>query len=194
MISRRNVRQILAFLVVAAVAGIVAVIVIKSARRPALQPVQQVQTASQSPEIVMGNVTFNELSGGIPLWELVASRAEYDKSGEKALLDGLRMTYFRSRSAGDIFVEASKGTYGTASRNVLLEGAVLVETESGMELATDELHYDAAAATFTANRPVSFNQGRLRLKAGSMVLSVQDQQVKFRGKVDATIETLAEKP
>src|SRR5450631_704461 len=177
MVSPRNIRLALAILVVTATIGIVAVIFQKGS-----SPAPPEQVSRQLPlniDVALRNARFSESRDGRIVWSLVADRAEYDKTGEMAYLDRIRMEFVRRDSVGKITVVAAKGTYSTKTRNVGLRGKVHVATESGALFDTESLDYLGSRSCFSTTDPVSFRQQRIALTARGMTLSVDDQVAHF---------------
>jgi LPS export ABC transporter protein LptC len=188
MVSPRNIRLALAILVVTATIGIVAAIIQKGS-----SPAPPVQVSQQLPlnvDVALRNARFSESRDGRTVWTMVSERAEYDKSGEMAYLDGIRMEFDRSGSAGKITVTAAKGTYSTKTRNVSLRGKVHVFTESGAFFDTESLNYQAPQAHFSTTDTVSFRQQRITLTARGMTLGVDDQVAHFSNSVDAVVAVM----
>lgn len=186
MVSPRNIRLVLALLVVAAVVGIVASIALKSSRKA--QPEQAAKQLPQNIDVVLHNARFSEMRDGVTAWELVADNAEYDKTGDIAYLTGVHMECVNSRAHGTIIVTSQKGQYSNKTRNVQLRGTVHVVTESGMVFDTESLDYLAAPAQFKTSEPVTFQHERLSLAATGMELNVDEEKARFFKAVDAVVE------
>ena len=188
MVSLGNIRIVLALLVTMAIIGIVATISLKGSKRAPLEPVQ-VQLP-QNIDVALQHARFTEISNGATVWELVADRAEYDKSGDVAYLTGIRMEFAKTRSAGTITVTADRGEYSTKDRNVKLRGAVHVTTESKASFKSESIDYLAARSQFRTADQVTFNHQRLSLAAKGMELNVKDQKAHFLNSIDATMAGL----
>src|SRR6185369_3048248 len=115
MVSFGNIRIILAFLVTIAIVGIVATISLKGSKQAPLEPVHL--QLPQNIDVALRNARFTEISDGTTVWELVAERAEYDKSGDVAYLTGIHMVFAKTGSAGAITVTAARGEYSSKSRD-----------------------------------------------------------------------------
>jgi LPS export ABC transporter protein LptC len=183
-----NIRLVLAIFVTTAIVGITAVVSLKGAK-PAFQgaPLQQLP---QNIDVALRKARFTEMRDGAALWELVADRAEYNKSGDVAYLTGVRMEFAKTRSSGAITVTAVRGEYSSKSRNVALRGAVHVETETGMSFDTESIDYQASRSVFKTAEQVSFRHQRLTLAARGMELNVKDQKARFHKAIDATVASL----
>jgi LPS export ABC transporter protein LptC len=188
MVSLGNIRIILALLVTLAIVGIVATISLKGSKQAPLEPVQR--QLPQNIDVAMHNARFTEISDGTTVWELVADRAEYDKSGEVAYLTGIHMEFAKTRSAGTVTVTADRGEYSSKDRNVKLRGSVHVTTESKASFKSESIDYLAARSLFRTSDQVAFNHQRLSLTAKGMELNVKDQKAHFLNSVEAKLAGL----
>jgi len=186
MVSPRNIRLALALLVTAAIVGIVAAISLKGFRTTSPEPVSQ--QLPHNIDVALHNARFTEMRDGIPVWELVAERTEYDKTGDVAYLTNINMVYAKSRTNGSITLTASKGQYSNSSKNIHLQGKVHVVTESGMVFDTDSLDYLAASSLFRTADHVDFYHERLSLAAVGMELDANTEKSRFFKSVDAVVE------
>ena len=188
MVTPRNIRFILALLVTLTCVGIVILIAFKGSRTALPEPVSK--QLPQNIDVALNNARFTEMRKGVTVWELVAARAEYDKSGDTAFLSDVHMVFAKSGSNGTITVTASKGEYANATRNVRLRGKVHVVTESGMVFDTESLDYLAGQSLFRTSDRVVFHNDRLSLAALGMELDVKTEKSHFFKSIDAVIEGL----
>ena len=188
MVSPRNIRFALALLVTTAVIAIATVIYFKGSRTALPEPVSK--QLPQNIDVALNNARFTEMRDGVTVWELVADRAEYDKTGDVAYLSNVHMVFAENRSNGTITVTASKGEYANANRNVRLRGKVHMVTESGMVFDTDSLDYLAGPSLFKTAVRVDFHHERLSLAAIGMELDVKTETARFFKSIDAVVEGL----
>ena len=186
MVSPRNIRFALALLVTAAIVGIAAVISLKGLRTTSPEPVSQ--QLPQNIDVALQNARFTEMRDGATVWELVAKRAEYDKTGDVAYLSEIHMVYAKTRANGSITLTASKGEYSNSSRNIRLRGKVHVVTESGIVFDTETLDYLAEPSLFRTADRVDFHHERLSLAAIGMELFAKTETSRFFKPVDAVVE------
>jgi LPS export ABC transporter protein LptC len=186
MLSPRNIRFALALLVTAAIVGIVVAISLKGFRPTSPGPVSQ--QLPQNIDVALQNARFTEMREGVTVWELVAKRVEYDKTGETAFLTDIHMVYFKSGSNGSITLTASKGEYSNISKNIRLRGKVHVVTESGMVFDTDSLDYLAESSLFRTDDRVDFHHERLSLSATGMEFFAKTETSRFFKPVDAVVK------
>ncbi|MDA8429311.1 MAG: LPS export ABC transporter periplasmic protein LptC [Geobacteraceae bacterium] len=189
MVSPRNIRFALALLVTTAIVGIVAAISMKGLHTTLPEPVSQ--QLPQNIDVALHHARFTEMREGTTVWELVADRAEYDKTGDVAYLSDVHMVFTKTRTSGAITATAAKGEYSTATRNVRLRGKVHVVTESGMVFDTESLDYLAEPALFRTSEHIDFKQARLSLSAIGMELNVKSETSRFFRSIDAVVKGVA---
>lgn len=185
MVSPRNIRLILAILVMMATIGIVAAILQKGSQPAPPEPVPQ--QLPRNIDVALRNARFSEMQDGNVVWILKAERAEYDKDGNTAYLSGIRMDFFKGKSSGTITLTASKGEYSTKSRNVRLRGKVHVITETGASFDSESLDYQAARSRFRTSDPIRFRHQRISLTARGMELDRNDQVAHFNKEIQAVV-------
>jgi LPS export ABC transporter protein LptC len=191
MVSPRNIRLLLAILVITATIGIVAAIFQKGSKPVPPEPVSR--QLPRNIDVALHNARFTEMHDGTVVWVLVAERAEYDKSGEIAYLSGLRMDFMKNQSSVPIRLTAAKGEYSSKSRNVKLRGKVHVVTGSGASFNSESLDYQASRSRFITAAPITFRHQRISLNARGMELGRIDQVAHFNKAVDAVVEALPSK-
>jgi len=186
MVSPRNIRLALALLVTAAIVGIVAVISLKGFRTTSPEPVSQ--QLPHNIDVALHNARFSEMREGTTVWELVAERAEYDKTGAVAYLSDIHMVYAKSRTNGSITLTASKGEYSNTSKDIRLRGKVHVVTESGIIFDSESLDYLAGPSMFRTAERVDFQSERLSLSATGMEFYAKTEASRFFKSVDAVVK------
>lgn len=186
MVSPRNIRFVLALLVAAAIAGIVAAITLKGLHTTSPEPVSQ--QLPQHIDVALQNARFTEMRNGTTVWELVAEKVEYDKTGDVAYLTNIRMVYAKSRTNGAITLTASKGDYSNITKNIRLRGKVHMVTDSGMVFDTESLDYLAKSSLFRTADPVLFHHERLSLAATGMEYFAKTETSHFLKSIDAVVK------
>jgi LPS export ABC transporter protein LptC len=186
MVSTGNIRFAVAALVISAIIGIVAAITLKGSHQAAL-PEPSSRQLPHNIDMAIHDACFYEVRGGTTVWELLAKKAEYDKSGDIVYLSDIRMKFAKTASAGALTVTAAKGTYFNKSRNVTLRGKVHAVTETGVSFDTDTIDYLAAPSQFRTPDEVTCRQQRLMLTARGMELDVVNQKARFLKAVDARV-------
>lgn len=186
MVSPVYIRPLLALLVIAAIVGI-AVAVLRNSPQGSAPAVSVNQQLPNNIDVALKKARFSEIQNGLVVWELVAERVDYNKSGDVAYLTDIRMEFQHTRSQGAVTVTADKGEYSSSAKTVRLNGHVHVVTEDGASFKTSSIVYNGVNSRFTTADPVDFRQQRLQLTAVGMDLGVKNQRAHFISSVEATI-------
>src|ERR1035437_7707358 len=121
MASSVYIRPLLALLVMAAIIGIVAVVLRSGPHGSA--PVRPAnQQLPHNIDVALKKARFSEIQDGLVVWELVTERVNYDKGGDMAYLSDIRMEFQHTRSHGPVTVTADSGEYSSSAKNVRLNG------------------------------------------------------------------------
>ena len=186
MVSPVYIKPLLALLVIVAIVGI-AVVVFRNGPHGSA-PVQSAnQQLPHNIDVTLKKAHLTEIQDGLVVWELVAERVDYDKTGDTAYLSDTRMVFPATRSHGVVTVTADKGEYSSLAKTVRLNGHVLVVTDDGASFKTNSIVYTGATAQFSTIDPVLFRQQRLQLTAVGMNMGVNSQHARFFSEVDAVI-------
>jgi LPS export ABC transporter protein LptC len=186
MVSPVYIRPLLALFVMAAIIGIATVVFRNSTLETKPAPSTN-QELPQNIDIALKKARFSEIQDSLLVWELIAERADYDKTGETAYLKEIRMEFQKTPSQGAITVTADSGEYYSAKKDIYLKGNVHVVTEEGAIFDTESITYKGTIAQFTTKVPVMFRQQRMQLTAVGMDLGVKSQKAHFKSVVAASI-------
>lgn len=185
MPNTRQIRRILAVVIVASTVALVMAILFRQFR--STPP----ETASKpiSPEVDMSlsKLTFSEMKGNEKLWDLTAERADYDKEAALAKLTGVRTEIYDGK-AGGVTITSKTGRYHEAQHLVIMQEKVHAVTKKGMVFDTELLEYRSGPGVVLTNRPVKVVDGRLTLTAQGMEMTLHDEKVRFQGPVNAVME------
>ncbi|MDD2898487.1 MAG: LPS export ABC transporter periplasmic protein LptC [Desulfuromonadaceae bacterium] len=180
------IRPLLALLVITAITAI-AVVIFRNDPQGAVPVLPVKQQLPRNIDVSLKKARFSEIQDGLVSWELVAERADYDKSGETAYLADIRMVFQSSGVHGAITVTADNGEYSAAVKTVRLKGNIRIVTEDRAHFETDSIVYTGTSARFSTADPVFFSQDRLQLHAVGMDLGVENQRAHFHSAVEASI-------
>lgn len=186
MVSPVYIRPLLALLVLAAIVGLAAVVFRNGSHESAPVPSATPQLPKNI-DVALKNARFSEIQDGVLVWDLVAERVDYDKTGEIAYLSNIRMEFQKTSSQGAMTVTADKGEYFSTKKNVSLTGNVRLVTEEGASFNTASINYNGASSLFTTRSPVVFRQERLQLNAVGMDMNVKTQKAIFKSSVSSSI-------
>lgn len=185
MPSTRQIRRILATVIVIIAVAMTGAVLIRQLRSPS--PVSVERPTSPEIDMAINRLQFSEMRGSEKLWDLAAERAEYDKDSGVAQLETVKTDIYEGK-AGGMEITSKTGTFDEKAKLVQMRTRVRVVTQKGMVLDTDQLDYRTVPGLITTTSPVVVRDGRLTLHARGMTMSLHDETVRFNGPVDAVIE------
>jgi LPS export ABC transporter protein LptC len=185
MPNARQIRRILAVVIVASTVALVVAILFRQFR--STPPETAPKSISPEVDMSLSKLTFFEMKGNEKLWDLAAERADYDKEAALAKLTGVRTEIYDGK-AGGVVITSKTGRYHETQRLVIMQEKVHAVTKKGMVFDTEQLEYRSGPGLVTTNRPVKVVDGRLTLTAQGMEMSLHQEEVRFRGAVHAVIE------
>jgi LPS export ABC transporter protein LptC len=185
MPNTRQIRRILAVVIVASTVALVVAILFRQFR--STPPETAPKSISPEVDMSLSKLTFSEMKGNEKLWDLTAERADYDKEAALAKLTGVRTEIYGGK-AGGLTITSKTGSYHETQRLVVMQEKVHAVTKKGMVFDTEQLEYHSGPGLVTTDKPVKVVDGRLTLTAQGMEMSLHQEQVRFRGAVHAVIE------
>lgn len=185
MPNTRQIRRILAVVIVASTVALVVAILFRQFR--STPPETAPKSISPEVDMSLSKLTFSEMKGNEKLWDMTAERADYDKEAALAKLTGVRTEIYDGK-AGGVTITSKTGRYHETQRLVIMQEKVHAVTKKGMVFDTEQLEYRSGPGLVTTNRPVKVVDGRLTLTAQGMEMSLHQEEVRFRGAVHAVIE------
>ena len=187
MVPPVYIRSLLALFVTAVIIGIATVVFRNVSQESKPVPSANQQQLPQNIDIALKKARFAEIQDALLVWELVAERAEYDKTGDITYLRDIRMEFQKTASQGAITVTADSGEYFIAKKDIFLKGNIHVVTDEDARFDTEKITYLSAVNQFTTKEPVIFCQQRIQLTATGMDLDVKSQKANFKSLVAASI-------
>lgn len=99
---------------------------------------------ADSADQVMFNARFNLTDHGLMRAQLTADRAYFFEESTRAELETVGTTFFSAGGEKEAVLTAKRGSYNSRGGNMVARGNVVVISETGRRLATQELRYDPA--------------------------------------------------
>ena len=107
-------------------------------------PIGRGSALADSADQVMYNARFNLTDGGLERAQLEAERAFFFDESTRAELEKVKTTFYTASGSRDAVLTANRGTYSSRFGNMVARGKVVVISETGRQLTTEELRYDQA--------------------------------------------------
>lgn len=135
-------------------------------------------------DLQIRNFHYTEVGDKDWNWEINADTAKYVKKDNLAYFDNVRMRIIGTD--GKIMtLTGKKGRLNTESKNALITGDVLVETNRGERIRTEHLNFANAEKKVFTSDPVVFNNERLTIRGTGLTFLIPEEKVTLHDRVDA---------
>ena len=139
---------------------------------------------SDKVDLEVRNVRFTEVGDSGMNWEITADTARYQKKENLAIFE--RMKVRLVTSGGETYVmTGDRGLLHTVSRDMEIEGNVVIVSENGNRLLTDRLRYRNAEKRIESDRPVGMENQTVRISGVGMIFSLDQKKVSLLSQVRA---------
>jgi LPS export ABC transporter protein LptC len=134
-----------------------------------------------TPEIALQQVHMVETRDGSTLWEVRADRVEVSERGGVTVLSRvtrlIEITFYSSR--GRVTCVANRAVLDLKTKDVELSGAVVAQSDQGMELKTESLKWIAASRRLQSNQAVTITRGALVSQGKGMEAETDLERVRL---------------
>ncbi|MGD9211934.1 MAG: LPS export ABC transporter periplasmic protein LptC [Desulfobacteraceae bacterium] len=177
--SNKILRFVLAFILILAVGGPIALFV--TYRQIKDNPQKVVEIIQNEADMVFKNVEQTATRNGINEWKLSAKAAYLIESEKKMILEKPKVEFFME-NGNNIFLKAQQGIYKLDSQNIQVSGDVVV-TQNNYILKTKRLMYLHDKRRLLAKNPVKITGIQFDLTAGAMNVDLNQSQGLFNNGV-----------
>ena len=184
MVNPSKIRQLLAMVIVLASLALAAAIALKVYRGMRSGPL--LPSLPKNIDVALQKIHYTETKGGIKKWDLLADKAEFDKTRDVIRLSGVRLDVALTGKPGNVVLTSAQADYHTGTKNVELIGGVAARSSSGMEFTTDRVAYIASRSMLQAPAWVKFSDGNLTVEGIGMELMLDTKILKINQQVTAS--------
>jgi LPS export ABC transporter protein LptC len=192
MINVSKIRHLLALVIIAATLTLAAVIALKAWRGMRSGPV--LPSLPKNIDVSLQKIHYTETKSGVKKWDLLADKAEYDRTGDVVRMSGIRLDIAMAGKPGEVILTSERADYFTLTRDVVLTGNVVAKSESGIEFKTGRVEYIAAGSLLRSADRVKFTDGNLTVEGVGMELMVETKRLKIMQQVNASYTSGIRKP
>jgi LPS export ABC transporter protein LptC len=147
------------------------------AQKPHLPPPKVSGQEKIPGQIGLQEINFTQVKEGVKLWELKAEAVTYQQPENMIFFKKILLTYF-PKGEKPITLEGNLGNLDTKSKNVFIEGQVIVSTPEGYELKIPSLHYRDDQKEIYSDHKFSFKGPNFVLDGLGMTMNLESQKVK----------------
>ena len=127
-------------------------------------PVSGHSTLADSADQVMYGARFNLTDQGILHAQLVADTAYFFDDNTRVELMHVHSTFFTSVGVKNAVLTSRRGTYHTGTGMMVARGDVLVNSEDGRQLRSEELKYDQSRNEIASDSAFALTEPNRRLE------------------------------
>lgn len=150
-------------------------------------PVPKVSNAGTTPgNIGLQEINFVQVKNGIKLWELKAEAVEYQQPKNLVSFKKVTLTYF-PKDDQPIKLVGNLGRLDTQTKNISIEGEVIISTPDGYELKVPSLNYRDDIREVTTEKAFTLKGPDLLLDGQGMTMNLDSQKVWVKNKVRMTL-------
>jgi LPS export ABC transporter protein LptC len=155
-------------------------------QKPATPPPQLLNTEGRPGEVGLQEINFVQVKDGVKLWELKAEAVEYQQPQNLVSFKKVILTYFPKGDQA-IRLVGNLGKLDTKTKNIFLEGEVVISTPEGYELKVPSLYYrDDKREVFTEGS-VNLKGPAILLDGLGMTMNLDSQKIQVEKKVRMTL-------
>ncbi|MGA3083637.1 MAG: LPS export ABC transporter periplasmic protein LptC [Thermodesulfobacteriota bacterium] len=150
-------------------------------------PVPKVSNAGTTPgNVGLQQIDFVQVKNGIKLWELKAEAVEYQQPKNLVSFKKVTLTYF-PKDDKPVSLVGNLGSLDTQTKNIFIEGEVIISTPDGYELKVPSLYYREDTKEVSSEGDVSFKGPNIILDGQGMTMNLDSQKVWVKKKVRMTL-------
>ncbi len=189
MMHKLNVRNLLAFVILALAAGLTAVVVVNFRRGG---PEELLEALPKNIDLALKEVSYTESENGSRRWTLLADAAAHSVQSGIAKLENIRMTFFDPEGVEEGSLQARQGAIQTESREVEVQGEVVLTSPRGYIFYTDELRYNDQQRMIFTEAPVRLVSGDMQLRGTGLRFHVGKNTFELLADVNGRLEGLGD--
>ncbi|MCK9362659.1 MAG: LPS export ABC transporter periplasmic protein LptC [Syntrophales bacterium] len=130
------------------------------------------------------SVRYTQVGSSGMKWEITADSALYRKQGDLALFEKIKARVVMKD--GRIFtMSGDKGRLNTLSKDLSLEGNVVLVSESGDRFQTERLNYRDNLKRIETDQPVVMETRNIRINGVGMLFNLKEEKVTILSQVRA---------
>lgn len=132
----------------------------------------------------MSGVQFEQSKNGIKEWHLTASRLYSTGNDSDMLLEDVKGLFFGTAGANEeTRIRSQKATYNSGTKQITLQGEVMIQNDKGYEMRTDSLEYLAAEKKIRTTSPVNILGSNIEVSGNRLLYDTVTGNYRLEGEV-----------
>jgi LPS export ABC transporter protein LptC len=150
--------------------------------------VPSISRLPQNIDISLSAVTYSETRDGKKKWVLEAQQADVAQKNNLIYLARPHFVVYLDQQPGTVTMTAGRAVYDIKTRNVTLADRVLATSDTGMNVETDKVFYDAGRSLLTTDNHVKIVHRNATVEGDGMELHTVNGTVKLLRNVSAVLK------
>lgn len=155
-------------------------------RRPSIPPSRAAGGGENPGQVGLKEINLVQTREGVKLWELKAEAVEYREAEHLVAFKKVTLTYY-PKGGQAITLVGNRGNLDTRSKNISIEGEVVVSHPEGYELKVPYLYYRDDLKEISTEGEISFRGPSLSLEGLGMTMNLDSQKLWIRKNVKMTL-------
>ena len=185
LINIKKLKSILIIGILCVVAFWIGLYAFRTHKPPTPMP-KVTSTGSGPGQVGLQEINFVQIKDGVKLWELKAEAVEYQKPKDLVSFKKVTLTYF-PKGDKPITLVGNLGNLNTQTKNIFIEGEVVISTPEGYELKVPFLHYRDDIREISSEGTFTLKSHAVLLDGQGMTMNLDSQKVRVKSKVRMTL-------
>ena len=132
----------------------------------------------------MSGVEFEQIKNGTKDWHLTASRLYRSGRDSDLLLEDVKGLFFGAAgSEEETRIRSQKARYNEDTKQITLQGEVVIQNSKGYEMQTDALEYFAAEKKIRTTSPVNIQGSNIAVSGNELLYDTVTGNYRLEGNV-----------
>ncbi|NIS67938.1 MAG: LPS export ABC transporter periplasmic protein LptC [Proteobacteria bacterium] len=137
-------------------------------------------------DLEVGNLFLTEEKEGKILWELEAKIAQSFEEGKRTLLEDLRVTLYNA-DGRVLTLRGDRGRIDEKTRDIEVEGGILVTSSDGLSLRTNSLQYQHERREIFTSAPVRIDGKGVEISGVGLLMDLASEKISILDRVKTLI-------
>ncbi|MFQ5843285.1 MAG: LPS export ABC transporter periplasmic protein LptC [Thermodesulfobacteriota bacterium] len=137
-------------------------------------------------DCTLKDIHFVGDKSGMKEWELEAKEARHFQEGKMTMLEDIEAAFY-IKEGGVIRLKGDRGRILHGTRDIELQGNIVIFTTDGSQLTTDNLHYVDKTKQIRSSRRVDIGGKGLEITGRDMCIDLVTGKLTMRGRVDSVL-------
>ncbi len=150
-------------------------------------PEELIEALPKNVDLALKKINYTETRNGIRRWSLIADSAAHSAAEAITRLEDIRMTFYNEQGLEDGTLTADRGKMNSESRQVQVEGNVVVTSAGGYVFYSEQLWFSDVDRLIYTDVPVRLVAEGMDVTGQGLRLDVQDHSFRLLSDVEARI-------